>query len=116
MSVQKNNPILNRLKSKTVIDRLFLEGEGVHSKHLFIRLIQEKESPYLYAGVSVSKRNFKKAVDRNRIKRQLRIALKAVDPIPFRGSFMLVYKGRKLPKTQELVEESALLFAKITSL
>ena len=116
MSPQKNNPFLKRLKSKTVIDRLFLEGEGVHSKHLFVRLIQEKESPYLYAGVSVSKRNFKKAVDRNRIKRQLRIALKTVYPISFRGSFMLVYKGRKLPKTQELVDESAIIFAKMTSL
>ena len=55
---------LRRLKSKAVIDRLFLEGEGIHSKHLFLRLIQEKETPFVYAGVSVSKRNFKKAVDR----------------------------------------------------
>ena len=66
----------------------------------------------IYVGVSVSKRNFKKAVDRNRIKRQLREALKAISPIPFAGSFMLVYKGRKLPNTQNLIDEAKLLFAK----
>ncbi len=107
---------LRRLKSKAVIDRLFLEGEGIHSKHLFLRLIQEKETPFVYAGVSVSKRTFKKAVDRNRIKRQLRVALKSVTQISFKGSFMLVYKGRKLPNTLELIEETSLLFAKITPL
>lgn len=114
LTTKKTN--LRRLKSKAVIDRLFLEGEGIHSKHLFLRLIQEKETPFVYAGVSVSKRNFKKAVDRNRIKRQLRVALKSVAQISFKGSFMLVYKGRKLPNTRELIEETSLLFAKITPL
>ena len=38
----------------------------------------------LYVGVSVPKRNFKRAVDRNKIKRQLRIALKKAEGnIPF---------------------------------
>lgn len=112
MSHPKTKPSLKRLKSKIIIDRLFQEGEGFHSKDLFLRLIQDETSSYLYAGVSVSKRNFKKAVDRNRIKRQLRAALKALSPIPFSGSFMLVYKGRKLPITQNLIDEAKLLFAK----
>ena len=112
MSHPKTKPSLKRLKSKIIIDRLFQDGEGFHSKHLFLRLIQDETSSNLYAGVSVSKRNFKKAVDRNRIKRQLREALKAISPIPFAGSFMLVYKGRKLPITQNLIEEAKLLFAK----
>ena len=46
------------------------------------------------------------------IKRQLREALKAISPIPFAGCFMLVYKGRKLPITQNLIDEAKLLFAK----
>lgn len=112
MSHPKTKPSLKRLKSKIIIDRLFQEGEGFHSKHLFLRLIQDETSSDLYAGVSVSKRNFKKAVDRNRIKRQLRAALKALSPIPFSGSFMLVYKGRKLPITQNLIDEAELLFAR----
>ena len=83
MLPQKNKNRLRRLKSKGVIDRLFLEGEGLHSKNLFLRIIQDKDSPFLYAGVSVSKRNFKKAVDRNRIKRQLRVALKTESVFAF---------------------------------
>ncbi len=81
-------------------------------KHLFLRLIEDETSSDLYAGVSVSKRNFKKAVDRNRIKRQLRGVLKALSPIPFAGSFMLIFKGKKLPITQNLIDEAKLLFAK----
>jgi len=109
----RNKNRLRRLKSKSVIDRLFLEGEGVHSKNLFLRIIQDKDSPFLYVGVSVSKRNFKKAVDRNRIKRQLREALKTESVIAFTGCLMLVYKGRQRPNTADLIEETSLLFAKI---
>ena len=112
MSHPKTKPSLKRLKSKIIIDRLFQEGEGLHSKHLFLRLIEDETSSDLYAGVSVSKRNFKKAVDRNRIKRQLRDVLKALSPIPFAGSFMLIFKGKKLPITQNLIDEAKLLFAK----
>ena len=113
MSHPKTKPSLKRLKSRIIIDRLFEEGEGFHSKHLFLRLIQEEKSSDLYAGVSVSKRNFKKAVDRNRIKRQLRETLKALSPpVAFSGSFMLVYKGKKLPITQNLIDEAKILFAK----
>ena len=109
----RNKNRLRRLKSKGVIDRLFLEGEGLHSKNLFLRIIQDKDSSFLYAGVSVSKRNFKKAVDRNRIKRQLRVALKTESVFAFTGSLMLVYKGRQRPNTTDLIEETSLLFAKI---
>ena len=112
MSHPKTKPSLKRLKSKIIIDRLFQEGKGLHSKHLFLRLIEDETSSDLYAGVSVSKRNFKKAVDRNRIKRQLRGVLKALSPIPFAGSFMLIFKGKKLPITQNLIDEAKLLFAK----
>ena len=105
LTTKKTN--LRRLKSKAVIDRLFLEGEGIHSKHLFLRLIQEKETPFVYAGVSVSKRNFKKAVDRNRIKRQLRVALKAQEHLlSFPGNGMLIFKGRKQLSTPSIIAET----------
>jgi len=63
-----------KLKSKAQIELLFAEGKSI-SKYP-IRLIYkkttiEKEVP-IKAAVSVSKRNFKKAVDRNHIKRLLR--------------------------------------------
>tara|TARA_R110002124_G_scaffold280933_4_gene454759 strand:+ start:2627 stop:3016 length:390 start_codon:yes stop_codon:yes gene_type:complete len=63
-----------RLKSKTLIGKLYKEGKSVKSFPLRLVYIQtEHTSKYpAQVGVSVPKRNFKKAVDRNRIKRLLR--------------------------------------------
>ncbi|WP_317045208.1 ribonuclease P protein component [Formosa algae] len=65
-----------KLKSKITIEKLFTEGKSVSAYPL--RLVYLKTSfednVTIKAGVSVSKRNFKLAVDRNRIKRLLREA------------------------------------------
>jgi ribonuclease P protein component len=61
------------LKSKKSIDLLFLKGKGISANP--VRLVYlSSEGPWILPKVlfSVSKRNFKKAVDRNRIKRQMR--------------------------------------------
>ncbi|MBA22788.1 MAG: ribonuclease P protein component, partial [Flavobacteriales bacterium] len=64
---------LNRLKGKEKINMLFRKSSIHQTKHLLIRVLEaNKKDNKLYAGVSVPKRNFKRAVDRNRIKRQLR--------------------------------------------
>lgn len=67
-------PKAEKLKSKKIIDQLFKNGQ---SKVFFpLRIIWDysplTESVPVQCGVSVSKRNFPKATDRNRIKRQLR--------------------------------------------
>lgn len=63
-----------RLKSKKLIERLYTEGESIKSFPLRMVFLQtEHTSVYpTQVGISVPKRNFKKAVDRNRIKRLLR--------------------------------------------
>jgi len=63
-----------RLKSKTLIGNLYKEGKSVKSFPLRLVYLQtEHASKYpAQVGVSVPKRNFKKAVDRNRIKILLR--------------------------------------------
>ena len=63
-----------RLKSKTLIGKLYKEGKSVKSFPLRMVYIQaEHTSQYpAQVGVSVPKRNFKKAVSRNRLKRLLR--------------------------------------------
>jgi ribonuclease P protein component len=63
-----------RLKSKTLIGKLYKEGNSVKSFPLRMVYIQEEHGSNYPAqvGVSVPKRNFKKAVSRNRIKRLLR--------------------------------------------
>uniref|UniRef100_UPI00343569FC ribonuclease P protein component n=1 Tax=uncultured Tenacibaculum sp. TaxID=174713 RepID=UPI00343569FC len=63
-----------RLKSKKLIGRLYEEGKIIKVFPLRMVYIQAEHTSKFPAqvGVSVPKRNFKKAVDRNRIKRLLR--------------------------------------------
>lgn len=63
-----------RLKSKKLIEKLYEEGKTVKVFPLRMVYIQTEHTSKFPAqvGVSVPKRNFKKAVDRNRIKRLLR--------------------------------------------
>jgi ribonuclease P protein component len=64
----------DRLKSKKLLDALFKTGETFTQGPLrvFYRFHEEPVDADLQVVVSVSKRNFKKAVDRNHIKRILR--------------------------------------------
>lgn len=63
-----------RLKSRKLIERLYKEGNSVKAFPLRMMYLQtEHRSDFpAQAGFSVPKRNFKKAVSRNRIKRLLR--------------------------------------------
>lgn len=65
---------LERLKSKKLIEKLYEDGISIKSYPLRIVYLQTEHTSSFPAqvGVSVSKRNFKHAVDRNRIKRLLR--------------------------------------------
>ena len=64
-----------RLKSRKLIEQLFNEGNkfGVAPFRIFY-LYKEDKKTSLQFGVGVSSRNFKNAVDRNRIKRMIREA------------------------------------------
>ena len=114
MSQTKNELTLKRLKSKYAIEHLFTEGKVLSTKHLIFRVVRQDKASVFYAGVSVSKRNFKKAVDRNRIKRQLRVALKTHEHLlSFPGNGMLIFKVRKQLSTQSIIEETKRLLEKL---
>ena len=114
MSQTKNDFSLKRLKSKYAIEHLFSEGKVLSTKHLIFRIAKQDETDAFYAGVSVSKRNFKKAVHRNHIKRQLRVALKTHENLlSFPGNGMLIFKGRKQISTQSIIEETQRLLEKL---
>lgn len=71
-----------RLKSRKAIDALFLKGKSFTAFPLRVvyRLHTAETAPEpIKAGVSVSKKHFKKATDRNRIKRLLREAYRTSD-------------------------------------
>lgn len=91
----------DKLKSQKLIEKLFLEGKSISAFPL--RLIYLKteysEGQFIKAGVSVSKRNFKKAVDRNRIKRLLRESYRLNRPSYFNNittpfALMILYIGK----------------------
>lgn len=67
-----------KLKSKKEIERLFEEGLSFHQypiRWVWMHASERIESPFpIQVSVSVSKRKFKLAVDRNRIKRLMREA------------------------------------------
>lgn len=67
-----------RLKSRKQIEQLFTEGKSftVFPYKIFYHSVNRQQSTvnYLQFGIGVSNRNFKKAVDRNKIKRLSREA------------------------------------------
>ena len=94
-------PKHEKLKSKTAIDLLFSQGKSV-SKYPF-RLVYVpialKEGEKIKIGVSVSKKNFKKAVDRNHYKRLLRECYRLnkhllIDNLEQKYCFMLFYQTK----------------------
>lgn len=95
---------IERLKRKKEIDILFSDGKSI-SKYP-IRLVYKKidfnEKTKIRAGVSVSKRNFKKAVDRNFIKRLMRESYRKnkyiVANTTHQFIFMFLYSGKEIPE------------------
>ncbi len=69
-------PPSEKLKSRKLIETLFAEGKNVKSFPLLLAYLPlEHEGDALFqVGFSVSKRKFKHAVDRNRVKRLMREA------------------------------------------
>lgn len=66
-----------RLKSQKSIDRLFVEGKRLHKFPITaVYYREESETSTYQIAVSVPKRLFKKAVDRNLLKRRLREAFR----------------------------------------
>ncbi len=63
-----------RLSSKKTIETLFVKGKSfsIHPYVVKYTTLDDEQANNHQILISVSKRNFKRAVDRNRIKRQIR--------------------------------------------
>ncbi|WP_250433570.1 ribonuclease P protein component [Hanstruepera flava] len=108
-----------KLKSKKLIDILFSEGKSVSSYPLrMVYLATELNSDSrLNVGVSVSKRHFKKAPDRNRIKRLMREAYRLNKTVIFNNittqyALMILYIGNEKPKFSDVESATVKLFDK----
>jgi len=94
-----------RLKSRKQIERIFREGKSLHVFPYRIHYLLGGPVIGLQAGFSASKRNFKKAVDRNRIKRLTREAYRLkkeplalwVEERQLSLCLFFIYTGKELP-------------------
>lgn len=120
--MQASYPKKEKLKSQKLIEQLFSEGKSVS---VFpIRLVYMPttfdDGVIVKTGVSVSKRNFKNAVDRNRIKRLLREVYrlnkaKYFNNITTHYALMILYIGKKEPTFSELEIKMNQLLIKLIS-
>ena len=113
-----------RLKSRKQIELLFSKGKKIHlqSIRVYYRWDFVKKGS-LQAGFGVSARYFKKAVDRNRIKRQLREAWRTQksslrDMVKGRDESLdvfIIYSAKELPGYEELKTQVALFLTRFQS-
>ena len=107
----------NRLKSRKAIDLLFKDGKSFNTfpfriiyQFLLVDVVTKAEN--LQAGFSASKRNFKKAVHRNRIKRLMketyRLQKNELEQLLLkknkRLAIFILYTGKEVPD-YDLVNE-----------
>ena len=98
-----------RLKSKKLIEKLYAEGDSVKTfplRMMYVQTAHTSEFP-CQVGVSVAKRNYKLAVDRNRLKRLMRETYRLQKQIVYKNLdepyvFMISYIGREEIKYEDL--------------
>ena len=117
--MQFTYPKKEKLKSKTTIDLLFSEGNSVSKYPLRLVYVENKEenAELIKFGVSVSKKYFKKAVDRNYFKRVLRETYRLnkhllIDHLEKPHAFMFFYQSKERLSYQEIEEKTIQLFQK----
>ena len=112
-------PKNEKLKSKTVIGLLFSEGKSVskYPLRLVYRAGEANAEEKIKIGVSVSKKYFKKAVDRNYFKRVLRETYRLNkhllwDNVQEPYSIMFFYQTKDRLSYQEIHTKTIQLFEK----
>ncbi len=114
---------IEKLKSRKLLQEIFAQGKSlqVFPLKVFYMYLPETAAEKVQAGVGVSARNFRKAVDRNRIKRLLRECYR-LNKLPLyatveqknkRLALFFLYIGKDLPAYSLLEEKMKLALTKL---
>lgn len=108
-----------KLKSRKLIGQLFEEGKSISSfplKLYYLPVAGQDEK--FKTAVSVPKKNFRGAVQRNRIKRLLREAYRLNKHLIFNNiegnfAFLILYLGREMPVYNDVEASLKKIFRKL---
>lgn len=111
-----------RLKSRKKLQQVFTGRKAVFAENIkLLYLAEEADKGFVQCGVGLSGRYFKKAVDRNRVKRLLREAyrlqqhplVEAAEKNSKQISVFILYTGKLLPQYNELYESVCVALQKL---
>jgi ribonuclease P protein component len=94
---------MKSLKNKNVIKKVFSEGKKITKYPLVMSVLDIDTKGFL---VTTSSKKFKRAVDRNLIKRYMREGLKGIEPTK---AICIIYIGKEIPN-KNLINQVKLLF------
>ena len=91
---------IKSLKNKKLIETLFKSNLFVVQNEIKVSRDNGKENPPFFC-VSVPKKHFSRAVDRNKIRRRIKAALRNIN-IKISGNYLVVYKSLNMMPYQEI--------------
>lgn len=115
-----------RIKSRKLLEHLFRQGSNffVHPFKVYYSFSPLQQDSLLQAAFGVSSRVFKKAVDRNRIKRLMREAYRlqkaglqsTMEPSGKKLAVFFLYTGKELPEFAGVREKMSVVLKRLESL
>lgn len=114
-----------RLKSRKKLQQVFAGRKAVFAENIkLLYLTGDADKGFVKCGVGLSGRYFKKAVDRNRVKRLLREAYRlqqhqlneSAENNQKEISVFILYTGRELPQYEQLYQNVGVALQKLIKL